>query len=356
MQFLIVKLSSVGDVVHALPVAAALKKKWHNAKITWVVEPAASTLLENHRYIDEIIVFDKKKKTSPSYLLKFIKLLRKQRYDFCIDLQGLFKSAAIVIFVRATKKIGWYNLREGSWLVSKCTQGVFRNAHVVERYLDVARVLGAEVLEGMADFGLGFSEPEKAVTRTMCIENGLDIEEARFAVLAPGSIWMTKRWPVRYFAELAARFAQDGMTPVIIGAPNETNLADELISAFNSQLSAPSSDISDFSFQISAFPPKPIVNLVGKTTLKELAYIISKAAVFIGNDSGPVHLAAAVGTPALVVFGPSKFRRTGPYGNNNVVFQTICERKECMQRVCPIGKECMADISPDAVYSRFLEG
>ena len=95
---------------------------------------------------------------------------------------------------------------------------------------------------------------------------------------------------------------------------------------------------------------------MGKTSLKDLAYIISKAVVFVGNDSGPVHLAAAVGTRAIVMFGPSKFRRTGPYGNNNVVLQTVCEHKQCMQRVCPLGKECMTDISPDAVYARFLEG
>ncbi|MFA6074210.1 MAG: lipopolysaccharide heptosyltransferase II [Negativicutes bacterium] len=342
MRFLIVKLSSVGDVIHAMPVAAALKKKWQNAKISWVVEPAAKALLENHRYIDEIIVFEKKKKTNLEYLALFIKLLRKQRYDFCIDLQGLFKSAAIVFFARAARKIGWYNLREGSWLVSKRTQGAYRNAHVVERYLDVPRVLGIELPEGTADFGIGFSEPEKTAARSICIESGLDIEKDRLVVLAPGSIWQTKCWPARYFGELAACFAENGITPVIVGAPNETSLAEELISAF--------------SFQLSAIPPKSIVNLVGKTSLKELAYIISKAKVFVGNDSGPVHLAAAVGTRVIVLFGPSKFRRTGPYGNNNVVLQTVCERKECMQRVCSLGKECMADISADLVYSRFLEG
>ena len=90
--------------------------------------------------------------------------------------------------------------------------------------------------------------------------------------------------------------------------------------------------------------------------MKELAYIVSKAAVFVGNDSGPLHLAVAVDTAAIVMFGPSKFRRTGPYGNKNVVLQTSCERKECMQRSCPLGRECMADIRSDAVYSRFLEG
>jgi len=202
-------------------------------------------------------------------------------------LQGLFKSAAIVFFVRAAKKVGWYNLREGSWLVSKRTQGAYRKAHVVERYLDVARALGVDVQEGTGDFGIGFSEPEKTVARSICIENELDIERDRFAVLAPGSIWQTKRWPARYVGELAPRFAESGITPVIVGAPNEASLAADVISAFNSQLSAPSSDISAFSsdlsafsFQLSALNNKSIVNLVGKTTLKDLAYIISKAAVF----------------------------------------------------------------------------
>lgn len=341
MKILIVKLSSVGDVIHALPVAAALKRRWPDSSVTWVVETAARSLVENHQYIDEIIVFDKARKADIGYLRSFAKVLRLHRYDYCIDLQGLAKSALIALCVRATRKIGWYNMREGSWLVSKRTTGPCRKEHVVERYLDVVRTLGAEVPMGVADFGIGFSEREISAAEKICCDNGLNLEDCKYAVLASGSMWQTKRWPTGCFGELAALLAKDGFVPVLVGASNECELAAEVVEAFKVKCAGKNS--------------LKIINLTGKTSLKELAYVVSKAQIFVGNDSGPLHLAVAVGTYCVALFGPTNVERTGPYGKQCRVICTECLKCGCMKRECPLQATCMQDISPKIVQRAVTE-
>ena len=337
MKILIIKLSSVGDIIHALPVAAAIKSKWPQCEITWAVEPKFAYFLSNHRYIDRVIVFDKKRERSISYLAEVVCELRKVKYEYCLDIQGLYRSGFIALFARAKHKLGWYNLREGSWIASKKIRGDFRKAHVVERYLDVVRALGVDIPEGEADFGIGFSQSEVTATLEVCAHNNLNIASTRYVVLAPGSIWESKRWPARYFAELAALLINDGVTPVLVGAPGEVTLGQIVQDEYEQK--NPRCDTTI----------KPI-NLVGKTDLKQLAYLTKHAEIFIGNDSGPLHIAVAVGTPAVVMFGPTRADRTGPYGSGNIVLSTNCVQRECMQRICPKHEECMTDISPNKVF------
>ena len=145
-NILVVKLSAIGDVIHALPVSYAIKETYPDAHLTWVVEPTAYPILEDNPYIDDIIVFEKAKFRSLGGFLHAIgplrRRLRRRRYDASLDLQGLFKSAAIVFNARVERRIGTANMREGANLVSRPVKGAHAHGHIVERYLDVARALG----------------------------------------------------------------------------------------------------------------------------------------------------------------------------------------------------------------------
>ena len=148
-NILVVKLSAIGDVIHALPVSYAIKETYPDAHLTWVVEPPAYPLLEGNPYIDELILFEKAKFRSIGGFLReyppLRRCLRARRYDVSLDLQGLFKSAAIVYTAGARERVGTANMREGADRVSRPVRGPHAHGHIVERYLDVARAIGCRV-------------------------------------------------------------------------------------------------------------------------------------------------------------------------------------------------------------------
>lgn len=328
-NILIVKLSAIGDVIHALPVAHALKKTYPNARITWVVEKTAYDLLTNNPDIDEIIIFDKPKFKSFSDLLingyKFSQQLKGYNFDLAIDLQGLFKSAAISYLSGAGKRLVYCNARELSGKISDIVCGEYQNGHVVDRYLDVARYLGCTIEEVI--FPIHILEMEKKQAIRIANHAGLRLENP-YVVLAPGTNWASKCWPTTHFAELADKLYDNNIIPVIIGGPNDSRLAQDIISK-------------------AKIPP---IDLTGKTSLKQLAYIIKKAQVFIGGDTGPMHLAVAVETKVVTLFGPTDPKRNGPYGENHKVLLAPQSCQGCWQRTCPKNIDCLASISADRVF------
>lgn len=332
-NILIIKLSAIGDVIHALPVASALKKYNPNSKITWIVEPPAYDLLINNPYIDEIIVFDKKKYKSITGLIKYglalARKLRGHKFDLVLDLQGLFKSGAIAFLSGATKKLVYCNARELSNLIGYKVDGRYSEGHVVDRYLDVVRYLGVNIDKPY--FEINITHQEAAKTDAIAAKSGLDLTNP-YVVLAPGTNWPNKCWPTSHFAVLADKLFDEGIIPVIIGGPKDAVLYKE----------------------IAAKTQIPPVDLVGKTNLKELAYIIKQARAFIGGDTGPMHLAAAVNTPVIAMFGPTDPKRNGPYGDNHKVLVTPWECRGCWKRKCYKNIECLESISPDTVYEALL--
>lgn len=333
-NILIIKLSAIGDVIHALPMAPAIKQTYPEAKVTWVVEKTAYDLLTNNPYIDEIIVFEKKKfKTLIGffkYTPAFSRMLKTKKFDLALDLQGLAKSAAIAYLSGAKAKLGYCNMREYSHLVSKPVCGPHSQEHVVQRYLDVARAIGCKADEVIFPVVITKQESQRAVNiAKFC---GLDIS-CPYIILAPGANWPNKRWPTEHFAALADMIFAKNKIPVLIGAKADEYFAEEIISA-------------------ARIPP---VNLVGKTTLKELAYIIKQAQAFVGGDTGPMHLAVAVGTPVVALFGPTDAKRNGPYGDKNIVLNIDADCAGCWQRACPKSLDCLKAISAEAVYSK-LDG
>lgn len=331
-NILIVKLSAIGDVIHALPVAYALKKNFPQARITWVVEPPAYDLLTDNPYIDDIIVFEKKKFKSLGGLIKnlpsFSASLKKVKYDIALDLQGLGKSAIVAFLSGAKVKYGCYNMRECSDFISKPICGPNADGHIVERYLDVARAVGCMVDEAV--FPVHVMDKDADLAERIMRQAGMDPANP-YVVLAIGANWPNKRWPTQYYAALSDWLYARQVIPVAIGG-----------GAVDSRLIA----------EINAKTVIPPIDLVGKTNLKQLAHIIAQARALVGGDTGPMHLAAGLNKPVVALFGPTDIRRNGPYGQAENALEITAACKHCWKRSCPQGKDCLAEIIPAQVIEK----
>lgn len=331
-NILVVKLSAIGDVIHALPVSYAIKERFPEAHLTWVVEKPAYPILEGNPYIDDIILFEKAKFRSVSGFLHeigpFRRRLRARRYDASLDLQGLFKSAAIVWNAGARRRVGTANMREGAHLVSCPVRGPHARGHIVERYLDVARALGCTVDD--VRFPVAVSERDRAAAEMLLVREGVQAGRP-FVAFAIGANWPNKRWPVEHFAALADRLYRAHYVPVLVGGGRlDETIAQDIMRA-------------------SEIPP---VNLVGRTNLKQLAHIFTRAALVLGGDTGPVHLAAGLRRPTVMLMGPTDANRNGPYGQleNAIEAQRPC--RACWRRACPKGLDCLAAISVEEVAAK----
>ncbi|GBG58013.1 lipopolysaccharide heptosyltransferase 1 [Sporomusaceae bacterium FL31] len=328
-NILVVKMSAIGDVIHALPVSYALKESFPQAKVTWVVEKAAYDLLTNNPYIDQVLLFEKNKFRSVGGLMRnlpsFSAILKQGNFDAVLDLQGLAKSAAIAYLSGAKTKLGFCNMREFSHLVSRPVCGPNQNGHVVERYLDVARELGCKVRE--VKFPVHITDKEKTAAVQILKQAGMNIDKS-YVILAVGANWPNKRWPTLHYAQLVNLLYENNVIPVIIGGSGDKRLADEIIAAAN-------------------IPP---VDLTGKTTLKQLAYIIKKAKVLVGGDTGPMHLSVGIGTPVIALMGPTDIKRNGPYGTGHIALQVSTLCSGCWKRQCPQQKDCLGAITVPEVY------
>ena len=334
-NILVVKLSAIGDVIHALPVSYALKEAWPDARVTWVVEPPAYPLLVDNPYIDDIILFEKKKFKSLGGFMQnigpFKARLQQTRYDAALDLQGLFKSAAIAWLSGAPVRLGTCNMRECSDKISRPVIGPHARGHIVERYLDVARELGCPVNKVV--FPVEISDRDADLSARILQQAGARAENP-YVVLAVGANWPNKRWPAKSFAQLSDWLYEQKIIPVIVGG-----------GMVDSQLSG----------EIAAAAEIPPVNLVGKTTLKQLACIIRQARLTLGGDTGPVHLSAGLGTPTVMVMGPTDANRNGPYGQLANAIEADRPCKYCWKRACPKGLDCLSRISVDQVKAKIQQ-
>jgi len=331
VNILIVKLSAIGDVIHTLPSVAALRELYPEAHITWVVEEAASGLVLGNPLLDEVIVFRRKswikllKGGQIGEVLKeargFIGRLRSRRYELVIDFHGLFKSAAIVFLSRSKRKLGYDSWQELTGLFYNERIPEDMNKHAVDRYLDFLRYLGAQVSE--VKFILPLTEEAKKQALSLLAK--YQLSEKRFIAINPIAYWETKLWDNEKFAILADSIKKELKLDVVFtGGKHE--------------------DARDI---VKAMQTDP-VDLAGRTTLPQLAQIYQSAALVITTDSGPMHLAAAVGTPVVALFGPTNPARTGPYGKGHTVITSNLACSPCLLRKCPT-RQCMKDITPRQV-------
>ena len=324
-RILLIKPSSLGDIVHALPVVPALKERWPAVHITWLVKRQWADLVERAAGVDRVWPVDA---TVRSWC-GCARALRAERFDLAVDLQGLFRSAALARLSGAPMRIGFGNGREGSpWFYTQLVPVPSVEVHAVDRYLSVAAALGAPP-QGPPQFRFNMLDADMAVVRDVCQRKGISVDRPWVAVNVSAR-WPTKRWPLSSFGVVLDRLHHEGLGPaVVVGSADDRRDANELRTLSKS----------------------PFIDLTGAIPLGCLPALLSTATAMITNDSGPMHVAAAVGTPVVALFGPTSAARTGPYGAGHRVLARQVPCSPCFSRVCrhSPAMECLHLITPDDV-------
>ncbi|HEY1663670.1 MAG TPA: lipopolysaccharide heptosyltransferase II [Verrucomicrobiae bacterium] len=338
MKILILKPSSLGDVIQALPVLRLLKSRFPNAQIFWWIDTALAPLLEGDPDLAGIVRFERRRWASPLYwpeMLWSIHRMREQRFDVVIDLQSLARSGAFAWLARGKFLVGLDDAREGArGYYDLAVPRLSAHTHAVDWYLSVLPSLGAPVHD---DFTWLPERPEVAAT----VKSKWKTENKKWIILHPGARWPNKRWPVENYADSvrllsrkypAAHFA-------VLGTAGDKSLCDT----------------------ICRVVPERCLNLCGQTSLPEMIEWIRLGDLMITNDSGPMHVAAALDKPLVALFGPTEPRRTGPYGQIDSVLRIDLPCSPCLKSFCTWKNpmECLTAISPqavlDAVQKKFRE-
>jgi heptosyltransferase-1 len=342
-NILLIKMSSLGDVIHTLPFVAVLRKRFPKAKITWLVHPQFAAFLPDKPLIDEVLYFDKVKFNKMGafakyqYFREMRTLLQSKKFDLVIDLQGLFKSAVLAALTGAPERIGYCQMREGSGLVSRAIKGPHAKDHVIERYLDVARYLGCEI--NAIEFPMPNLDAEWQVLQGKLKAQGLHLEDKQdvqnYVVIVPGARWVTKVYPAEHFAKLANMLLADGTQVVLAGSKDDTVLGQQIE-------------------QIVPKSPK-FLNFIGQTSLRELGALIKHCKFYFSADTGPLFIATAFKKPLVAVYGPTRPERTGPYGfPEATVLVADVPCAGCLQKECDHWT-CMASVKPEQLYAVYKE-
>jgi heptosyltransferase-1 len=293
-RILVVRLGAMGDILHTLPAVAALKQNHPNAELTWLVEPQWLALLEDNPYVDRVMEL---RRRSLGGLVQSWRELREQPYDFAIDFQGLLKSAIAARASGAGRIFGFHEsqIREraaGLFYSRKITS---RSVHVVDRNMDLGLATGHGAESGERLFPL---PPGRAES---------DLPAGDFVLASPLAGWKSKQWPMEHYQELADRLQRELGLPLVLNGP-------------------------------------PASTLPHRSGLPGLIHATRRAVAVVGVDSGPMHLAAALGKPGVAIFGPTDPARNGPYRHSMCVlrasgvgttYQRGGEIDDSMRRITP---------------------
>jgi lipopolysaccharide heptosyltransferase II len=324
----LIKPSALGDVVQTLPLLGMLRKRFPTATLSWVVRRDLADLVTGHPDLTELIPFHRDGTWRESRQL--LGLLRRRRFDLVFDLQGLFRTGVMTFATGAAIRVGLQAAREGASLACNCIiPDSGRNVPAHLRYWRVAEALGLA------------NHPRSAIISTTTDDSNWLAGQLRhlprpIMAIHPGAGWVTKRWPVEKFAEIARRFAG---SVVVIGAASERIPATQIIAATTEN-------------------PKPALNLAGQTTLKQLAVLLKEVDILVTNDSGPMHLAAAVQTPVVGVFTCTNPVLSGPAGAMHELVSTGVSCAAGYHKTCPYRGPsrlaCLAELSVERVWNAVL--
>ncbi|MEN6578307.1 MAG: glycosyltransferase family 9 protein [Phycisphaerales bacterium] len=364
-NILLIKPSSLGDIVMALPALSSLRRSFPQARISWLIRPEFAPLIEGHPHLDEIILFDRKSlgrawrhPAAFGQLMDLIRRLRRGRFDAVLDLQGLFRTASLAWLSGCKRRFGpiWRHELAHHFYTTKIPPRM-EWVHVIDYYRKLLDAMGA------SDLGVEFVLPEKpaaAASARDLLQRSLKCEvssvkcqaragaaagdasdfklqtsnlELPYAVIIPGSAQVSKCWPADRFAALADRLASEhGLAVLATGGKSESPMIE----------------------QIQSLAKRPIANLAGRTSLPELVEVLRRARLVVSNDTGPGHIAAALGRPLVMMFSWSNPLRVGPYGRPEwIVARDAASRGLAIKSRNPA--HAIQNITFDEVYSRVIE-
>ncbi len=316
--------------MQALPVLRLLKQHYPASEIYWWIDAGLESLLREDPDLTGTIRFERKRWASPLHWNEAIASIfaaRSHQFDLVIDLQGLLRSAAFAWLANGDHTIGVDDPREGA----HCFYDEFVprpsfGTHAVDWYLEVLRRLRVPVHKNFVWM------PENELIKA-AIESKWNISSSRWIALNPGARWVNKIWPAEYYASLVQQLTAD---------------SDYKIAILGDRGSA------GFAAKISEAAPTRCLDLTGQTSLREMVEWIRRSELMVTNDTGPMHVAAALGKPVVAMFGPTEPRRTGPYGQMQGVLQTPLACVPCMKPYCtnPDTMACLRSITPSQVYRR----
>jgi heptosyltransferase-1 len=328
-RFLIVKFGSLGDIVHCLPSVAQLRAAFPKAEIDWLIERKNKIAVEMSGLDVKLIPIDTYQwRNSPGIgsakeIGEFVWTLRTDGYDCAIDFQGLLKSAFFAYLSGAPIRIGWERdfLRESVSRIFYTEVVKPKRIHIIDQQMELLRPVGIEP-DWYTEVPLHASAgARKAVEMKL---KGLK----DYVVINPGGNWVTKCWHPERYGELAGRLMRDGLPVAVTWGPGEENMVRTLTRAAGNDI-----------HQVA-------------TNLEELVALCEKARLFVGGDTGPMHFAAAAGTPIVSIFGPTSSDRNGPFRREDIVVERRLPCRPCYERdKCPLEHwQCIVDITVDQVY------
>jgi lipopolysaccharide heptosyltransferase I len=326
-RILVVKFGSLGDIVHCLPSVRQILDHFPGAEVDWLIEQKNKAVVEMSGLAVRLVPIDTHQwRNSPGIgsareILEFVWALRTDGYDCTIDFQGLLKSAFVSYLSAAPIRIGW----ERDFLKESASRFFYtdvitpRRVHIIDQQMELLRPLG---IDPDWDTPAPIHAPDAARQSIAAKLGGVE----DFVLINPGGGWATKLWEPDRFADLARRLRADGLNVVVTWGPGEEALARQIAKGAD-------------------------VKLVD-STLQELVALCERAKLFVGGDTGPMHFAAAIGTPLVALFGPTSSDRNGPFRREDMVVERRMPCRPCYERdVCPLEHlECMREIGVDPVY------
>ena len=326
---LLVLTGSLGDVTRGLCILPAIKSQRPDLKISWLVDSRYAEILHGNPSIERVFVFDRRQ--GASALLKLRRELNAAHFDVCLDLQRHFKSGVFSLMSHAPRRIGFHrrNTKEFNWLFNNERIGFYPDSlPKINHYLKFLSHLGLND-GGRPRFELDYISPSEKASGILASMGG------PFIALVLGSAWQSKDWPEPHYAGLVSRIlAETDYRILLLGDASRKQMSQRILNSAASQR---------------------VFNCAAETTVKDLFPLLKAGTAAVGPDSGPGHVAAAVGTPYISLFGPTSPERTAPFGCEHLVVRTSLTCQPCYRRRCPgLGEACMRGISVAMVLEKLL--
>ena len=348
-KILVIKLRHIGDVLLSAPAIRALKESFPDAKVSVLINSGTEDVLSGNSAIDELIIFDRSIKKLPlvSRIAKeiaFLRGIRAKEFDMAVDLTSGDRAAILSYISGAGYRLAADPGKKGfagkRYLYTHLAN-IDKQKHIALQDLDIVRQFGIDAKSEEVDFFI--PEEAKAFVKKIFEENGIE-DTDKVVHIHPASRWLFKCWKDEYMAEIISGLIEKGAKVIITSAPDKREMekAKRILSLTVSRITHHASRVLD---------------LAGKTTIKQLAAISEASDLFLGVDSAPMHIAAAAGTPVVALFGPTQENLWGPFGKGHVVISKNLPCKPCKKGNCE-GielRECMKAIKPEDVKEAILK-